>query len=394
MASIREYRNKNGKPFSYDIRIYKGRDLFGKQLKPYYMTWKVPKGMTEKQIEKELNRQIVMFEQNCNQGLIAEDNYSFESYSQYVISLKMRTGIKHSTIVRYKELLVRVNLAIGHLKLTEIRPQKLNSFYNELSKPGTNKSNGKGLSSKTILEHHRIISTIFSQAEKEMLVPYNPAKKATPPKIEKKEANYFQTDELKAILICLNSEPLKWKTLVHMLLITGGRRGEILGLKWADIHWEEERININNNLLYSPDIGIYETSPKNEDSKRYIQIPVETITLLKEYRDWYLAEKETLGSHWENTDFVFVKYNGKPMHPDSITDYLKKFSKKYNLPHINPHAFRHTMASLLVFSGMDIVNISKRLGHSNVSTTTDIYSHVIKEADEQSAENIADIILR
>lgn len=121
---------------------------------------------------------------------------------------------------------------------------------------------------------------------------------------------------------------------------------------------------------------------------------METITLLKEYRDWYLAEKETLGSHWENTDFVFVKYNGKPMHPDSITDYLKKFSKKYNLPHINPHAFRHTMASLLVFSGMDIVNISKRLGHSNVSTTTDIYSHVIKEADEQSAENIADIILR
>ena len=82
------------------------------------------------------------------------------------------------------------------------------------------------------------------------------------------------------------------------------------------------------------------------------------------------------------------------MHPDSITDWCNKFSIKYNLPHINPHAFRHTMASILYFNGADSISISKRLGHSKVSTTTDIYSHIIKQADEQSAECIADVFLR
>lgn len=85
---------------------------------------------------------------------------------------------------------------------------------------------------------------------------------------------------------------------------------------------------------------------------------------------------------------------GKPIHPDSINSHLTGFSEKYNLPHINPHAFRHTMASLLYFNGVDGISISKRLGHSKVSTTTDIYSHIIKQADEQAAECIADVILR
>ena len=81
------------------------------------------------------------------------------------------------------------------------------------------------------------------------------------------------------------------------------------------------------------------------------------------------------------------------MHPDSITDWLGKFSKRHNLPHINPHAFRHTMASILYFNGMDSITISKRLGHTKVSTTADIYAHIIQEADERAAECIGDVLL-
>lgn len=394
MASIRPHRNKDGKIVSYEIRVLKGKTPSGKQLNPYVLTWKVPKGMSEKKIEKEVNLQATMFEQKCKQGLVAEANYTFEIYSKIVLSLKLRTGVKHSTIERYKELLVRINLIIGHLKLTDIRPQHLNNLYVELSKPGLNKNTGGLLSNKTILEHHRIISTIFKQAEKEMLVPYNPASKATPPKREKKEAKSFQISEVKSILNSLELEHIKWKTLVHMLLFTGARRGEILGLKWANVHWGKKRIRICNNLLYSAEIGIYETSPKNDASIRYIPMSVETVKLLKEYHAWYLNEKEALGSHWEDNDLVFVKYNGGPMHPDSITDFLSKFSKRHNLPHISPHSLRHTAASILIASGMDMVNISKILGHTNVTTTIDIYCHQIKEAQIQSVENLADLILR
>lgn len=82
------------------------------------------------------------------------------------------------------------------------------------------------------------------------------------------------------------------------------------------------------------------------------------------------------------------------MHPDSVTRWLSRFSVRHGLPHINPHAFRHTMASMLYFNGVDSVSISKRLGHAQVSTTTDIYAHVIEEADKKNADILADIFLK
>ena len=82
------------------------------------------------------------------------------------------------------------------------------------------------------------------------------------------------------------------------------------------------------------------------------------------------------------------------MNPDSLTDWLNKFSKRCGIPNVHPHKFRHTMASLLYFGGLDSITISKRLGHAKVSTTTDIYSHIIQQADEQAADKIAETIFR
>lgn len=91
---------------------------------------------------------------------------------------------------------------------------------------------------------------------------------------------------------------------------------------------------------------------------------------------------------------MFTRDDGAPMHPDSVTTWLDRFSKRHDLPHINPHAFRHTMASMLYFGGMDSVSISKRLGHAQISTTSDIYAHVIAHADAQSADMLSDIYFK
>ncbi len=82
------------------------------------------------------------------------------------------------------------------------------------------------------------------------------------------------------------------------------------------------------------------------------------------------------------------------MRPDSVNDWLGKFSKRHGLPHINPHASRHSMASLLYFNGVDSVSISKRLGHAQVSTTANIYAHVMEEADKKNADILADVLLK
>ncbi len=329
MANVQPRKNKDGKIISYSIRVHKGRNAEGKQLKPYSLTWVVPENWSEKKINAELQKQVVLFEKQCKEGIVADNKQSFEKYANYVIDLKERTGIKHRTIVRYKELLQRINPAIGHLKLADLRPQHLNAFYEQLAQDGMNKKTGKKLSNKTIIEHHRLIRTILVQAEKEMLVIFNSASKATPPKLEHKEANHFEIEDIENILLYLQNEPLKWQVAMQLLILTGCRRGEIMGLKWTKIDFKNNQIKIDTNLLYAKDRGIYEDTPKTEQSKRVINIPTELIDLLRAYKKQYNEYKISLGDKWHNTNFLFTQENGNPMHPDTLTDYCNEFGKKY-----------------------------------------------------------------
>lgn len=471
MANITARKNKKGEIISYRIRVSRGYDAQGKKLKPYEMTWKPAPNMTGKQIEKELNRTAVIFEQQCKAGLSGNGKQKFADYAEYVLHLKEQSGeLRRHTAVRYHELLERINASIGHIKLCDIRPQHLNALYEQLGKEGLRKSSAKAvlksdidlselihaqgytsiekflkeiaglsvttykaavkgnkitgesagklakalkadvhslftvetdnrpLSPKTIREHHVLIHLILHQAEQELLIPYNAADKAKPPKVNKSKANYFEQEEVTAILEAAEQEPLKWKTILHLMLVTGGRRGEVLGLKWDCVDFTFSRIYIDKCCYYEAGIGIYIDKPKTESSVRWIKLPEETMNLLKQYRDeYYEPLKQNAGDKWTGEGFLFVMDSGDKighvMHPDSVTSYCDKFSEKYGLRHMNPHAFRHTSASLLYFAGVDSITISAHLGHAKVSTTTDIYSHVISEAQSRVANAMGEIIL-
>jgi len=394
MASIQERRDKAGKLISYSIRVHRGRDATGKQLKPYTATFDVAPTWTEKSARKKAEAFAATFEKECREGTTTDSRLKFEEYCEYCIDLKQERGtVKHSTVVRYRDLAKRIYPAIGHIKLKDLRADHLNDLYTQLAKNGVNMRGGK-LSAKTILEHHRLISTVLEQASKEGLVPFNVASKATLPKVEHKEINYFQPEQVAAIRDALEQEPIKWRTIVHLFLITGARRGEIIGLKWDKVDFEHNRIYICNSVLYSKDIGVYESTPKTARSVRFVSLPVETMQLLRQYKAWQSAERLRLGEYYQDQGFLFAQETGKPMHPDSVTDWMKKFSKRHNLPHVNPHAFRHTMASMLYYNGVDSVSIAKRLGHAQVSTTANIYAHVMEEADQRNADILSDIFLK
>ena len=226
------------------------------------------------------------------------------------------------------------------------------------------------------------------------MIPFNVAANADPPKAEKKDIQSLQTADLPAILSALEREPLKWKTITHLLLITGARRGEILGLKWAAVDFARNRLHICNSVLYSADIGIYQDTPKTATSDRWITVPAATMKLLREWKAYQKEVAQKFGDFYQNKDgLLFTKEDGSPMHPDSVTTWLDRFAKRNGLPHINPHKFRHTMASMLIYNKVDVVSVSKRLGHAQVSTTTDIYAHVIEEADQQNADILESVFL-
>lgn len=458
MATIEKLTGKAGS--SYRISVSGGFDTSGKRIR-HRMNYKPAPGMTERQIKKAVERAAADFERSIEQGYSLDNRQTFAEYADYVIALKKRTGVRATTLDRYRGLLERINAAIGHIKLTDLRPQHLNSFYKNLAEPGlrsnsssatikidmvkwmkahktsrakiaekagisaatmgvavrgeairtdkaeaiagamgkkvtdvfTIEQNRAPLSEKTVLEHHRLISTILAQAEKEMLVPYNAAAKATPPKVERHDPNYFQPQEIAAILDALEREPLKWQLITHLLIVTGCRRGEIMGLQWDKVDFERNRVKIDKSLVSSKSKGIYLGNTKTSDI-RYLNLPAETMDLLRLHKREQLRLQIANGDRWMNTGFVFTQDNGQHMNPDSITCWLREFSARHNLPHINPHAFRHTVASVLLANGTDIVTVSKQLGHTSVTTTENFYSHIIEENKAKASECIADVLLR
>lgn len=461
MANIQARKNKDGKIISYSIRVHKGRDqITGKQLKPYTMTWDVPDGWSEKTAEKEAKKQAVLFERQCKDGIALDNRQTFAAYAEYVLAMKERTGVKHQTIIGFRQDLERMLPAIGHLKLIDIRPQHLNQLYEQLAQPGMRKDTeratskvdirallvekgvagqsiwnedgsrtdlkrmfkGEGvklfvaqrvadflempmsklfnitrderpLAGRTIQNSHLLISTILAEAEKEMLIPFNPARRATPPKKEPHNPNYMQMDDIARLWEALEQEPLRWRMMIHMFMVTGCRRGEILGLKWEKVDWDHNQIYIDRAIVYAHDIGNYETTPKTKGSVRYIKLPTETMKLFAEYRKWHTEQRFLWGNKWQDTGYVFTREDGGMANPSQVANWLNKFTERHNLPHINPHAFRHTQASVLFFNGVDPISVSKRLGHAHVSTTTDIYSHFIEEAEARMTDCVADVIL-
>ena len=444
----------------YRITVSGGFDCEGNRIM-HRKTWRPPANVTEKQADQLANIEAVLFEQSINQGYAADNKQVFAEYAEYVLQLKERIGKKHRTIDGYRGLLPRVNAAIGHMPLQDIRPVHLNRFYQALTEETAKieehravpiidlraalkakgfsmmkaaklagvaqstvnsacdgnailadraqlicKATGiefdkafalrikqKQLSSTTVLAYHRFIHTVLAQAEKEMICPYNAASKAEAPKKKRSTVDTYQTDELIRIRQAADKEPIKWQLAVHLLMITGCRRGKIVGLKWPKVNWEDSSITIDCALTYTPDRGVYESTTKTEDV-RIIKLPKETMDLLRDYRRWQLEMRLAMGDRWHASEYVLTSEKGGPMSPDTLSSFLRKFERRHDLPHIHAHKFRHSMASILYYSGADPVSISKRLGHAQVSTTQDMYSHLIRQADTQSAERIADAIFR
>lgn len=248
------------------------------------------------------------------------------------------------------------------------------------------------LSNRTVESYYHFLSLIFAAAEREGILAVNPMKHIERLTFERTEAVVLQPDEIQKILQAAENEPIDKKCLLHLFLITGCRRGEIAGLRWSRILWKEQAIRIDNTIQYTPENGVYQESTKTRQN-RIIRLPYETMELLQEYRLWKQRQcSEEKGG--KMSDYLFTRRDGELISPETISGYIRRFKKKYEITQISPHLFRHTMASILYYSGSDPVSISKRLGHAQVSTTQNIYSHLIQQADIDSAEHIADAIFR
>lgn len=278
------------------------------------------------------------------------------TYSSYVTTVT-------KTIIPYFERF--------DLKLSDVEPRHIQSFYtNEL----------KRVKAKTVINEHNILHRALKYAVRIDLIPANPADKVDRPKGEKYIADYYKADELQKLFEATKDS--KYGLLIQMTAFYGLRRGEVLGLRWDAIDFEANTISIHHILTETRVKG--KKKIKGEERAK-TKSSIRTLPLVTDFREKLLElkaqqeiNKKVCGECY-NKDYIgyiFVDPIGNIIHPDTITRQFKEIVKAAGLREIRFHDLRHSCASLLLSKGAALKEIQDWLGHSDISTTANIYAHL------------------
>lgn len=380
MPSTRRKETKDGRVF-YEISVSRGR---GKSR--LTRRWYAPEGWSQKAIDRELAAVAAEFERQSDAGEVisraearekaaqeaaeAARILTLKQYGERVFMPSKSVTMSENSRSNYQGYLdKRIYPALGDLKMPEITPAQITAFLLSIQ--------AEGKAHSTVVKVYTILQGIFRMAYLGDMIDRNPLDKVERPKprkdeIKSTEPEAYTAEEVQKILTALEKEPLKWRALVHVLIDTGIRRGECCAIKWECVNFKTGAITIAWNLCYTPKKGVYLDTPKNGKT-RTVYVGDDTLSLLRQLR----AEqaKKAISA------FVFTREDSpEPMHPQSPTRYLKKFSERCGVPGLHPHKLRHTFASVAITSGADVASVSEALGHSDKAVTLRMYTHATDES--------------
>ncbi len=194
----------------------------------------------------------------------------------------------------------------------------------------------------------------------------------------------------------LKEAPVYYRVFFLFMIYCGLRRSEVCGLEWKDINFDTGICSIVRTSQYrGKNTGIYTSTPKTKSSQRSLQLPNEVLNELKKLKFENNSKRVHCGNQWVETDRLFIKWNGEPMHPSTPYWWLQKFCLKHNLPFKGVHAFRHSFATQAILNAkVDVKTVSAILGHSQTSTTLEIYAHAFQEANAQALDSVANLFRR
>jgi integrase len=278
---------------------------------------------------------------------------------------------------RYRSLVENhIKPALGAIYLQQLRTEHIQRLYQELIE--------KGYSSRTIRLLHSVLHSSLEQAVKNKLISFNPSMGVSLPKLPKYKARVLTVEEQQKLMESLKGERLKAAFLV--LLFTGIRRGELLALKWSDINFKNKTITINKNLIRTRGQSKNKLMIKSTKTEDIRILPMSNIVweALKEHQ-----EKMQIEGNYGTDKPVFCTRNGNYILPDKLNEKYKRILEKAGLePNENLHALRHSFATRLLESGVNIKVVQELLGHAQISTTADIYSHVLPEIKREAIKKL------
>ncbi|EAF6236009.1 site-specific integrase [Listeria monocytogenes] len=378
---IKPYQSKSGEGL-YMFQLYCGVDpLTGKKKRTTRRGFKTnyEADLELKRLELELSQENSITEKKSRKF---EEVYHlwFESYKKKV---------KESTWASTK-LIFRVHIlpVFGEMYIDKIDVTVCQKIVNDWSIN----------SPKNFKKYKNYSSNIFHHAMTLELIDKNPMSIITMPrgeeiKTEGKTTPFFEKEELKKFLETAKKENTFVYTFFHLLAFTGLRKGEALALIWNDINFSEKTLSINKTIARGDGKKLYTSSTKTKAGKRVISLDNQTLSVLKDWRNIQRNKSKILNINTLNENLlIFPNEKNEVYNPTNVKNWLNPILKKYNFKYVSAHSFRHTHASLLAEAGADLKEIQARLGHADIQTTANIYTHVTKAKRDSTADKLANFM--
>lgn len=364
---------------TFRIKVSLGYDTEHKQIVKS-TTFKPPQGVTSKKAEKLAQQFAYDFENKCKDYTELNENMRSSELADWYFENYASIELKPSTAYTYKgQYNNHIKPVIGNMKLKDITTPKLTRIMKSLT-----------LNPQTVKKVYVVIQSIFRRGAEQGFIRDTPCRNVILPKRKKSRKNKaLEEDKLKRFMEYLESKPWDedFKRIIKVLLYTGMRSGECLGLAWEDIDFENNTISINHTL--TDIVGKHElTDPKTESSIRIIGMGQELKKVLLAQKEYIEKLKYALGDDFAHPEMVFVSARGNYRDRNSVYQSLKRFTKGTEFEDMTLHQLRHCNATMLLNSGIDLKVVSEHLGHCDVNVTADIYADVLRKTKARTAEQI------
>jgi integrase len=328
-------------------------------------------GETRKEVQEKLK--VALHQQQ--QGTLATGpKQTVKQYLDQWLEEVHKPTIRLSTYLNYRRYLDRYILpALGQIQLQKLTAQQVQALYARKQK--------EGIVPGTIRFIHAILHKAFDQAVRWKLVAHNVCDEVTPPRNEKHEIKPLTKEQAQKLLETVRGHHLE--ALLTIALITGMRRGELRSLRWGDINFEDKSLQVCHTVENLTGYGYRENEPKSSRGKRRIALPDFAVEMLKMHRVKQIEARLTVGAAWIDRDLVFCRANGDFLPASTLLYNFDKLLKEAGIPHIRFHDLRHSAATILLMKGVHPKVVQEILGHSSISMTMDVYSHVLPSMQKE-----------
>lgn len=343
-------------------------------------------------LEREAKAYLAEQESNINRKTYIEPQkmFLFQYLNNWLDDKK--DEISPTTYCGYEvNIRCHINPYIGGIQLQDLKAAHIKDLYKKLKKDrevkvGRGVRKFKGLSGTSIQYVHRVLSKALEDAYREETIAKNPAKLVTPPPKEKFKAEFLPANQIREMLDKFRDDEMFMP--VYLSIVLGLRRGEVLGLQWQDIDFDNRIIHIRNNYVMDNGKPTLRGDTKTEMSTRDIVITERIIQVLKEHQHKQRKLRMQLGQAYRVSNFVCTWSDGQPFNPSHVSRGFSLRMKKYGLPMVRFHDLRHSNAALMISKNVPMKGASDRLGHSTIAITNDLYGHIERSVQEQIAETI------